>query len=135
MKCIFGIAVVSLLRIWDGQSLSIKEGHALIEVRTVLQVGDVRGNILWFCCLLMESVLSIAIVSLLWIWNSQGFSINKSESLVEVWAVLDTSWVERWILDELLDSILLLDAGCSSLTHQTSNNVLHIIIILLKWKF
>ena len=48
----------------------------------------------------------LAIVASSWPWNSSSLSINKSESLIEVWAVLKTSNVGSDILLGLLDQLI-----------------------------
>lgn len=43
---------------------------------------------LWFLCLL-KSIVWIAIETNLWVWNSFGSSVRESESLIEIWTVLE----------------------------------------------
>jgi hypothetical protein len=81
---VLGVAVVSLVWIWDTSSLSVDKGEPLIEVWAVLEASDVGSNIL----LLSESIVGIAVISNLWVWYTLGLSISQGHSLVEVWAVL-----------------------------------------------
>ena len=46
----------------------------------------------------MESVLWVAVEALLWVWHGQVSSVLEGESLVEVWAVLQTSDVRADVL-------------------------------------
>jgi hypothetical protein len=46
----------------------------------------------------MKGVISVAVVTFIWVWDSLGLAINESESLVEVWAVLKTSDIATDIL-------------------------------------
>jgi len=86
-------AVVAWSWVCDGHGLSIGEGESLIEIWAVLEASDVGSNfssILSVKLLLMELVVSVAVEANLWEWNGLSLSIGEGESLIEVWAMLET---------------------------------------------
>jgi len=101
VKGIVGIAVVVNLRVGDGSGLAVLKGEALIEVWAVLKTGDVRTDVLGLgkgCLLLVESVIGVAVVVGLWIWDSFSSTILKGESLIKIGAVLKASNVRADVL-------------------------------------
>jgi len=56
-----------------------------------LSFSDLQEEILPLSSLLLKGILWVAVVMRLWVWDSHGFSIDKGKSLVEVWAMLETS--------------------------------------------
>jgi len=87
------VAVVAWNWVCDGHGLSIGEGESLIEIWAVLEASDVGSNfssILSIKLLLMELVVSVAVEANLWEWNGLSLSIGEGESLIEVWAMLET---------------------------------------------
>jgi len=41
------------------------------------------------CLLLGECVVAVAVISWLWVWDTSGLSISKSESFIKVWAMFE----------------------------------------------
>jgi len=101
-KSIISVAVVMDLRIWDSSGSTVIKHEALIEVRAVLKTSNVGTNILCLGkrCLLLQGVISVAVVVNLWVWDGFGLSILKGEALIEVWAVLEAGDVTSDVLDE-----------------------------------
>merc|ERR1719230_945364 len=62
----------------------------------------------WIILLLCKLILLGAVVSYLWVWHTSGLTISKSESLIKVWAMWETSmwWSPVWIIFLLGELIL-----------------------------
>ena len=72
---------------------SINQGLSLVEVWAVLDRSWLELSVGW-TLRLSQMVIWVAVISLPWVWNGLGESVNQGLSLVEVWAVLDRSWLE-----------------------------------------
>jgi len=97
------VAVISDLWVWDGSGLAIGESESLIEIWAVLQSGEVWTMIVLHLVHLLASILVLvqgplvaAVVSNLWVWDGSSPTIGESESLIEVWAVLQG--LEVWTM-------------------------------------
>ena len=48
-------------------------------------------NVKWsFCFGLCKSIVGSAVESRLWVWDSSSLSIGEGESIVEIWAMLES---------------------------------------------
>jgi hypothetical protein len=67
----------------------------------MLKADNIRANVF----LLDKGILWVAVVALIWVCDGSCFSVNELESLVKVWAMLETfnvgSDIFRLLLDEL----------------------------------
>jgi len=89
------------LWVWNSSGFAINKHESLIEVWAVFKSSDVRSNVLGLSeglLLLSVSVFWIAIVTWGGVWDGPSLSINKSESLIEIWAVLKRSDIRSNIL-------------------------------------
>jgi len=107
------IAVGTFLWVRDGSGLAVDEGESLIEVWAVLELIDWHasfGHILLLILFLLELVVSLAVVANLWVWHGSGLTVDKGESLVEVWAVRKAAdwWSVWWISLSLLHELVVL---------------------------
>jgi len=99
------VAVISDLWVWDGSSPTIGESESLIEIWAVLESSEVWTMIVLHLVHLLASILVlvlvqgplvVAVVTNLWIWDGSSPTIGESESLIEIWAVLQG--LEVWTM-------------------------------------
>ena len=99
------VAVPAWFWIGNCEVSSILESKSLIEVWAVLNVSWLEvvfrvAKTLWSDGAVTEDVILsktesfVAVPTWLWVGNCESSTILKSESLIEVWAVLNFSWLE-----------------------------------------
>jgi hypothetical protein len=96
MEGIISIAVVVSLWVWDSSCLSISKGESLIKVWAMFETSNIRSNILsldkrLLLFILVKSIICVAVVSWLWVWDTKSLSIGKSKPLVKIWAMFESS--------------------------------------------
>ena len=94
------MAVVATNWVWDGSCGTVDEGESFVEIWAVLELLDLEvwksWSIVWELVILHQSPTVLAIVSLSWISNSSGGTVNECKSLVKVWASLELLDFKIW---------------------------------------
>jgi hypothetical protein len=99
------VAVPSWFWVGDCEISAVLESKSLIEIWAVLNVSWLEvvfrvAKTLWSDGAVTENVILsktesfVAVPTWLWVGNCESSTILKSESLIEVWAVLNFSWLE-----------------------------------------
>lgn len=124
---ILSAAVISCFWVWNGSGLSINKGESFIKVGAVLQSCNISsdfGSIMSIKLLLSHLIISVAVESNLWEWDSSSLTISQSESLIKIWAMFKRVNIRSpvWISLLLLNKLVILVAVESNLWEWDSSS-------------